>query len=294
MSVIPATGIVLFLVFIISLCIGSFLNVVIDRLPKMIEEQAKKDACEILSLPIDQQKKDNLLRPSSCAYCHKKLRFWQNIPLLSFILLRGKCFYCKGKISFQHPMVELISALGATLIIWQFNFSAISMSLCILYFYLITLFVIDLKHYLLPDALTLSLLWLGLIINTSSIKFPLANSIGSAIAGAILGYLLPWVIYWLFKIIRKKEGLGYGDFKLLSAIGAWVGVYMLPLILLVSALIGIFISLILMYTQKENYQYIPFGTAIAIAVTFYIFFSTYFLAALYLPFFTLFYYFLHN
>ena len=253
--------------FIFSLLVGSFLNVVIHRLPLMMEREWQLIAFETNNpdaeeLPDDLARAYNLAVPAStCPACSHRIRWYENIPLFSyFILLRGKCSSCQSPISFRYPLIELITALISTLVIYLYGFNPVGISLVFLSWCLISLTAIDMDHQLLPDKITLPLIWLGLILNS----FGFFTTLPMALWGAVLGYLSLWSVYWLFKLITGKEGMGYGDFKLLAALGAWGGADMLPLIILASSLIGaVFGGLMIAFRRHQSQNPIPFGPYLA-------------------------------
>ena len=203
----------------------------------------------------------SLSHPAShCPHCDAKIRPWHNIPLLSWLLLRGQCADCGATISIRYPLVELISGVLSALIGWQFGFGAEAFSALLLVWSLIALTVIDLDTQLLPDSLTLPLLWLGLTVNIFETWAPLS----SAVTGAIIGYGCLWCIYWLFKLTTGKEGMGYGDFKLLAALGAWFGWQAIPLMLLLSSLVGALSGIVvLIVLRKGRDTPLPFGPYLA-------------------------------
>jgi leader peptidase (prepilin peptidase)/N-methyltransferase len=253
---------------LILLCIGSFLNVVIYRYPKMMMQQWQQDAREFLHLEqtdVDSTKKQtfNIAFPHShCPHCEHPLAWWQNIPLISFLCLGGRCKFCKTAISWQYPLVELFTLLLGLAVLLQHGFTTFSIIPLIATFILICLAVIDWQHQLLPDALTYSFLWLGLLQNTLFHTIPLS----SAIYGAIFGYVILWLIGSGYKLVRKQDGMGYGDYKLLAAIGAWFGPYLVIISLLGASLTGLIISFILLATGKMNRQTpLSFGPYLAIA-----------------------------
>lgn len=252
------------LVLVVGFCIGSFLNVVIYRLPQQMEAAWRRDSMDFLGLKEDSAAPVlNLAFPAShCPQCNNKLKPWHNIPLFSYLFLRGKCAYCKASISMQYPLVELACGLAAIFVVSLFGLNTAALFGIIFTFTLITLTGIDLNHQLLPDILTLPLLWLGLLINTQGVFADLH----SAVIGAAGGYIVLWSVYWLFKLITGKEGMGHGDFKLLAALGAWVGWQQLPLIILLSSLAGAIIGIVLMVVTSRDKQ-IPmaFGPYLAIA-----------------------------
>jgi leader peptidase (prepilin peptidase)/N-methyltransferase len=258
-------------VFIVSLMVGSFLNVVIYRLPVMMEQSWKAEIAEYTAsqyegIPAADSSKNipfNLVKPdSTCPKCKYKIRAWENIPLISWLLLRGKCSQCKNSISIRYPLVEFATGLLSTLVAWHFGFGLAGFAAIVATWLLIAMTFIDLDTMLLPDQLTLSLLWLGLIL---SIESPFVSSQDSLI-GAAVGYLSLWSLYWAFKLLTGKEGMGYGDFKLLAAIGAWVGWQHLPVVILLSSFVGAVAGVTLLTIQgKDRNQPIPFGPYLAAA-----------------------------
>jgi leader peptidase (prepilin peptidase)/N-methyltransferase len=261
-------------VFIISLMVGSFLNVVIYRLPVMMERAWKADIAEYTAsqtqappaadnLPTSKKAPFNLVKPdSTCPKCQHKIRAWENIPVISWLLLRGKCSQCKNPISVRYPLVELTTGLLSTWVAWHFGFGLAGFMAVVAIWLLIAMTFIDLDTMLLPDQLTLSLLWLGLLISIGS---PFVSS-QDALIGAAVGYLSLWSLYWAFKLLTGKEGMGYGDFKLLAAIGAWVGWQHLPVVILLSSFVGAIVGVSLLTIQgKDKSQPIPFGPYLAVA-----------------------------
>ena len=246
-----------------SLCIGSFLNVVIYRTPKMMEQEWRND-CQMLLHPeqaIIDESKITLSKPAStCPKCHTPIRWYQNIPVLSWLVLRGKCGHCQNPISMRYPLIEVLSAVCALIVLAVFGPTVQMLFGLLLTYTLIALTFIDFDTQLLPDRYTLPLAALGLAVNSYAIY----TSPTSAIWGYVIGFLCLWVVYYLFKIVTGKEGMGYGDFKLLAALGAWMGPMMLPLIVLLSSLVGAIIGIILLKVRKEN-QPFAFGPYIAIA-----------------------------
>lgn len=252
-----------------GLTIGSFLNVVIFRLPKMLEAEWKAQCEDFMqdgaaSAPAaEPEKKLSLSYPgSNCPNCGHKIRAWENIPVISYLVLGGKCSACKTRISIRYPIIELATALLAVYVISQFELSWMGLAAVTFTWVLLTLSMIDFDTQLLPDRLTLPLMWLGLIVNTQG----MFTSLEEAVWGAIGGYLSLWSVYHLFRILTGKEGMGYGDFKLLAAMGAWLGWKMLLMIVLLSSLVGavIGIALILILGRDKNVP-IPFGPYLAIA-----------------------------
>lgn len=238
---------------LLGLLVGSFLNVVIVRLPRML--LSAEESSPILAL--------NLLSPPShCPHCLHPIRWFDNIPLLSFLWLKGRCRHCVQPISIRYPLVELLSALLSILVGVSFGMLPITGVALLLVWALIALTFIDLEYTLLPDHITLPFIWLGLLINI----FEAFTTPTSAILGAITGYLVLWVVYWVFKWVTHKEGIGFGDFKLLAMLGAWLGWQALPLIILLSSLLGTLIGLYLICVGgKTKNTPIPFGPFLAIA-----------------------------
>jgi leader peptidase (prepilin peptidase)/N-methyltransferase len=252
------------LVFVLGLLIGSFLNVLVYRLPLMMQRGWQAQARDFLQIP-EQPAGEvfNLILPNSrCPHCGHEIRPWENIPLLSWLALRGKCSACKGPISVRYPLVELACALLSAYVAWHFGFSWQTAAMLLLSWGLLAMSLIDADHQLLPDDLVLPLLWLGLILNS----FGLFASLGDALWGAVAGYLCLWTVYWLFKLLTGKEGMGHGDFKLLAMLGAWGGWQILPLTILLSSLVGAVLGLIMLRLRNaETSTPIPFGPYLAIA-----------------------------
>lgn len=251
---------------ILGLCVGSFLNVVIYRLPKMMEQEWRYECAILLSDGLSSstamaQPTLSLSKPASaCPHCQHKIRWYQNIPLLSWLLLRGKCAGCHASISIRYPVVELLTMLASIAVVLAFGFSLKMLAALALSWILIALTGIDFDTQLLPDSLTLPLAGLGLLVNTQSL---FASPIQS-IWGYVIGFMSLWLVYIIFKLVTGKEGMGYGDFKLLAALGAWLGPLMLPLIILLSSLVGAIIGIVLLKVRKEN-QPFAFGPFLAIA-----------------------------
>ncbi len=248
---------------VLGLVVGSFLNVVIYRLPKMMEADWKDQCCELLEQEAPERKRFNLVTPdSTCPHCGHAIRAWENIPVISYVFLRGKCSACGGHIALRYPLIELTSGLLSLFVVYHFGFGVEGLLALVLTWSLLALAVIDFDTQLLPDSITLPLLWLGLIVNHLGGFVPLED----ALWGAVAGYLSLWSIYWLFKLITGKEGMGYGDFKLLAALGAWLGWQMLPLVVLLSSFVGAFIGIGLILTLGRDRNIpIPFGPYLAIA-----------------------------
>ena len=259
------------LAFVVGLMIGSFLNVVIYRLPVMLEHEWKQQCSEIMNLdPVAETARFNLLTPASrCPSCGHRITIAQNIPILSYLLLHGKCAACSARISPRYPVVELLTGIVSFLVVWRFGFTLEALAALFLSWTLIALSGIDLDHKLLPDSLTLLLLWTGLLISLASkpvsAETLFVNPVDS-IAGAVIGYLALWSVYQLFLLITGKEGMGYGDFKLLAALGAWLGYQQLPLIIFFSALVGALAGIIMIVTLGRDRQIpIPYGPYLAAA-----------------------------
>jgi len=249
---------------LLGLLVGSFLNVVIYRLPIMMQREWRAQAREYLECPPEQiSERFNLLLPSSrCPHCGHRIRSWENIPLVSWLALRGKCSSCRAPISSRYPLVELACGLLSGYVAWHFGFTWQAGAMLFLTWGLVAMSMIDIDHQLLPDSLVLPLLWLGLILNS----FGLFVSLESALWGAVAGYLSLWSVYWLFKLVTGKEGMGYGDFKLLAMLGAWGGWQVLPLTILLSSVVGAVLGTILLRVQRaESSTPIPFGPYLAIA-----------------------------
>lgn len=250
-------GLFIGFVSLIGLMIGSFLNVVIHRLPEMMKRNWQNQCAELRGEAVEPQAPFNLIVPrSSCIQCGHRITALENIPMISYIVLRGRCSQCHSAISMRYPLVEAISAMMSGFVAWHFGVDPLTIAALIFVWSLITLAVIDLNTQLLPDDITLPLLWLGLLINMVN-GF---TDIHSALIGAMAGYLSLWLVYWSFKLMTGKEGMGYGDFKLLAAIGAWLGWQMLPLVLLSSSVVGACVGIGLMVAAKlKNNMPIPFG-----------------------------------
>jgi leader peptidase (prepilin peptidase) / N-methyltransferase len=238
-----------------GLCIGSFLNVVIHRLPRMIDPQI--DGGET-----DQTRPaPNLFSPpSSCPQCHTQLRVRDNIPVVSYVALRGRCAHCGARISPRYPLVELLGAALCVFVVMTTPVSAAMFGILVFSFGLLALLFIDLEHYLLPDLITLPLMWCGLLFNISGTFVDLP----SAVIGAVCGYLVLWSVFHVFRLLTGKEGLGYGDFKLVAAIGAWLGWQMLPLVILIASVVGAVVGGIYLAVSKRGRDHpIPFGPFLA-------------------------------
>jgi len=260
----------LFVVGLLSLCVGSFLNVVIFRLPKMLQQQWTEQCNDLLNPDTGETSNTNtktetfnLLTPAStCRACGHKITALENIPVISYIFLRGRCANCKDKVSLRYPTVELLTAILSIVVCLHFGVTWQCAAALLLTWSLVALSFIDFDHQILPDVITLPFLWLGLLVNL----FGLFTDIQSAVIGAAAGYLSLWLVYHTFKLLTGKEGMGFGDFKLLGLFGAWFGWQLLPLIILLSAFSGavIGIALIVLRGRDRNIP-IPFGPYLAIA-----------------------------
>ncbi len=250
---------------VFGLLIGSFLNVVIHRLPVMMEREWKLDCLQELQpdkVP-EEMETYNLVKPdSTCPSCGHGIRAWENIPVISYLFLRGKCSSCKTGISARYPTIEIVSALLAVTAGLHFGATVQTALVCLFGWMLLTLTMIDYDTKLLPDSLTLPLLWIGLFANS----FELFTSLQDAVYGAIAGYMFLWSIFWLFKLVTGKDGMGYGDFKLLAALGAWMGWQSMPVVILLSSIVGIVVFVVLMlFKRLQRTDPIPFGPYLAAA-----------------------------
>ncbi|MBV6476480.1 MAG: A24 family peptidase [Rhodocyclaceae bacterium] len=248
---------------ILGLMVGSFLNVVIHRLPKIMERSWMAECAELRGEPVPQTEKLTLAIPRSrCPHCGHGITALENIPVFSYLALRGRCSACKTHISPRYPVVEALSGLLSGYAVWHFGASWAGMGALLFIWSMIALTFIDFDTQLLPDSITLPLLWGGLLLNLGGTYADIKN----AVIGAAAGYLSLWVVYWSFKLATGKEGMGYGDFKLLAAIGAWLGWQMLPLTILASSMVGalVGISLIVFARHGRNIP-IPFGPYLAAA-----------------------------
>lgn len=250
--------------FVFSLCIGSFLNVVIYRIPIMLQRAWRAEAQSVLALEPDQdEQKFNLATPNStCPHCSSAIKPWQNIPLISYIFLRGRCASCRGSISIRYPAIELFTGIVSLLLAVKIGFNGQLLALLFFSYVAIALAAIDYDTKLLPDNMVLPLLWLGLLLNSQN----LFVSLHDAVFGAVVGYGFLWSIFWLFKLVTGKEGMGYGDFKLMAVFGAWFGWQLLPNIILLSSLLGAIIGIAMIASGRiEKAEPIPFGPFIILA-----------------------------
>ena len=254
----------IFSVAVISVFIGSFLNVVIYRLPKMLETEWASECRRYLGLrDVEPNKTVNLVLPfSHCIHCKKTIMPWHNLPILSYLYLRGHCAYCHAPISFIYPLVELLTLILSCIVANQFGFSSQTAAALIITWVLICLTFIDIEHFLLPDQLTLTLLWFGLLISLGNIFC----SPQDAIIGAVVGYLLFATIQWIFYFLTKKIGMGQGDYKLLAALGGLLGWQHLPFVILCASITGIVITLLLIcFKPNVRHAPLPFGPYLAFA-----------------------------
>src|SRR5258706_6024586 len=247
---------------LLGLCVGSLLNVVIHRLPKMMEAQWREECAALEGREVPATGRYNLFVPrSACPKCGAPITALQNIPVVSWIALRGRCAKCATPISARYPLVELLGAVLAVLVAWRFGYSP-ALAFGLVYAWaLLALTFIDLDTQLLPDDITLPLLWLGLLANSGGVF----TDLHSAVLGAVGGYLILWSVYWGFRLIAKKEGMGFGDFKLLAAIGAWTGWQVLPVVIVISAGLGAVIGSIALWLARKGVDTrIPFGPYLAL------------------------------
>src|SRR5450759_3261758 len=259
---------------VLGLMVGSFLNVVIHRLPKMMELGWQQQCAELSQSEAGDSQSPasaegepaphtpyNLIVPrSACPHCNHAISAWENIPIVSYLLLRGKCKGCGAAISPRYPIIEAISGILCAYAAWHFGFGLTAVGALLLIWALLALTAIDFDTQLLPDDITLPLLWAGLLLNL----FGVFTNLPSAVLGSLIGYLALWSVYWLFKFTTGKEGMGYGDFKLLAALGAWLGWQMLPLIILLSSLVGAVVGITLIVALKHGRNIpIPFGPYLA-------------------------------
>lgn len=259
-------GLAFVAIVILGACIGSFLNVVIYRLPIMMFRELHEDIAMQQEATVDlrpDEKIFNLAIPNSrCSQCGAAIKPWQNIPIISYVFLRGRCASCKTRISKRYPLVEAVTALASLYVFHHFGISLQCLLALVFTWSMIALTMIDYDHQLLPDLITLPLLWIGLLANSQSVFVPLHE----AVYGAAIGYMTLWCVYWLFRIVTGKEGMGFGDFKLLAAAGAWFGWKMLPMIILLSSAVGAVVGVTLIALKRqERTREIPFGPYLAAA-----------------------------
>ena len=246
-----------------GLIVGSFLNVVIHRLPNMMQREFDNDVAQANGQPPPHTERYNLMLPhSNCTACGHRITAMENIPVLSYLLLRGKCSACKAPISVRYPLVELLTGALSALLIWHFGSGWTGLAALVFAWLLITMTFIDADTQFLPDDLTYPLLWAGLLVNINSTFAPLQD----AVIGAAAGYLALWSVYWAYKLATGKEGMGYGDFKLLAALGAWLGWTMLPTIILLSSIVGAVVGIgLIVFARHSRDKVIPFGPYLAAA-----------------------------
>ena len=265
LETILSTPWLLYLVVIfVSLCVGSFLNVVILRLPKMMKQEWRCQCEEFLEVPEEDRKpgeKITLSKPAStCPACGHKIRAWENIPVISWLILGGKCASCKTRISPRYPIIEALTAIFSVVTVYLLGPSEAALWALLMVWALVALTMIDFDTQLLPDGITLPLMWLGLVLN----YFGVLTDFGSAFWGAVAGYLSLWSVYWMFKLATGKEGMGHGDFKLLGALGAWFGWQTVPVIILLSSFAGALLGIsILLLRRLERDTPMPFGPYLA-------------------------------
>ena len=262
------TGLVVLLALILGLLVGSFLNVVIYRVPEGLNRNWKLQAKQMLDLPLEQGEGERfniLMPPSHCPSCKAAIKPWQNIPILSYVLLKGQCKHCHAAISLRYPLVELLTGLVFAVCAWKFGATWTAVAAMVFSAYLIAMIFIDADTQLLPDQLTLPLMWGGIVFHLAAYllqaDWGITNLVDSLL-GAIVGYMSLWSIFQLFKLVTGKEGMGYGDFKLLAALGAWLGISVLPIIIIMSALVGLVFALIMKVAKNQP---MPFGPYLAIS-----------------------------
>jgi leader peptidase (prepilin peptidase)/N-methyltransferase len=247
---------------VVGLLIGSFLNVVIHRLPKMMEREWQVQCAELRGESHADLPPYNLLAPrSNCPACGHTITALQNIPILSWLVLGGRCAACRTRIPLRYPLVEILTGALSASVAWHFGFGAAALGALCLAWSLIALAFIDLDTQLLPDSITLPLLWVGLLFNL----FGTFTDLPAAVIGAMAGYLILWTVYWLFKLMTGKDGMGFGDFKLLAAIGAWLGWKLVPAVILISAGVGALVGIaLILFARHGRGTPIPFGPYLAL------------------------------
>jgi leader peptidase (prepilin peptidase)/N-methyltransferase len=247
---------------IFGLMVGSFLNVVIHRLPKIMEREWHNNCLDLQGQKIPELAQYTLAKPrSACPNCGHKITALENIPVISYLFLKGRCSSCHANISIRYPLIEALTGILIGLVSWKFGYTSTTLFAWVFCFALVSLTFIDFDTQLLPDDITLPLLWLGLLFNLNN-GF---TSLNAAVIGAITGYMILWSIYWAFKLATGKEGMGYGDFKLLAAIGAWFGWQLLPAVILLSSVLGAIIGIsLIIFTKQGRETPMPFGPFLAI------------------------------
>ena len=262
------TWIVVLLALILGLLVGSFLNVVIYRVPEGLNRNWKLQAKQMLDLPLEQSEGECfniLMPPSHCPSCKAAIKPWQNIPILSYVLLKGQCKHCHAAISLRYPLVELLTGLVFAVCAWKFGATWTALAAMVFSAYLIAMIFIDADTQLLPDQLTLPLMWGGIVFHLAAYLLQAdwgITTLVDSLLGAIVGYMSLWSIFQLFKLVTGKEGMGYGDFKLLAALGAWLGISVLPIIIIMSAVVGLIFALIMKVAKNQP---MPFGPYLAIS-----------------------------
>ena len=250
---------------LLGLVVGSFLNVVIHRLPKILERQWQRECAELRGeAPAEAPRYNLLVPPSACPACSHRIRALENVPVLSYLALRGRCSACGQRIALRYPAVEALSAVLAGYVGWHFGPSWSAAAALLFVWAMLALAFIDLDTFFLPDNITLPLVWAGLLAHLLQV-FP-GTALAEAVVGAVAGYLVLWSVFWLFKLATGKEGMGYGDFKLLAAIGAWLGWKALPLVVLLSSLVGAIVGIGLIVLRRQGRDVpIPFGPYLVVA-----------------------------
>ena len=262
------TWIVVLLALILGLLVGSFLNVVIYRVPEGLNRNWKLQAKQMLDLPLEQGEGERfniLMPPSHCPSCKVAIKPWQNIPILSYVLLKGQCKHCHTAISLRYPLVELLTGLVFAVCAWKFGATWTALAAMVFSAYLIAMIFIDADTQLLPDQLTLPLMWGGIVFHLAAYLLQAdwgITTLVDSLLGTIVGYMSLWSIFQLFKLVTGKEGMGYGDFKLLAALGAWLGISVLPIIIIMSAVVGLIFALIMKVAKNQP---MPFGPYLAIS-----------------------------
>jgi len=272
LEILSAPGFFIGAALLFGLVIGSFLNVVIHRLPRIMEREWQQECAEYRgeALPAPDAPFNLAMPRSHCPQCGHLIPALENIPLVSYCVLRGKCKACRAPIGLRYPLIEAAASLFAGAAAWHFGFGLTAIAAMVLLWSLLALAMIDADTQLLPDRVTLPLLWLGLLVNLFGLLVPLAD----AVIGAMAGYLFLWSVYWLFRLATGKEGMGYGDFKLLAALGAWLGWMMLPVIVLLSSLVGAIVGCALIVLARRGRQIpLPFGPYLAAAGVIALFFG---------------------
>jgi leader peptidase (prepilin peptidase)/N-methyltransferase len=259
----PATLAAALAALVFGLLIGSFLNVVVYRLPVMAQRELDNYIAHEAGKELPHQDRFNLMVPrSACPHCGHQITALENIPIVSWLFLRGKCSACKAPISPRYPIVEAVTGLLSAVLVWHFGSGWLGLASLVFAYFLIAMTLIDYDTKTLPDDLTFPLLWLGLLINLDGTIVPLRD----AVIGAMAGYMSLWAVYWLFKLATGKEGMGYGDFKLLAALGAWMGWAMLPTIIILSSFVGAIVGIsLIVFARRDRNNPIPFGPYLAAA-----------------------------